>query len=388
MSVTPPPRRPSLLHLHSTFDLGGKEARAVRLMNAFGDAYRHTIVSAVPSALAAAEHIADGVDWQLLTDFPPLAGRPGLTRLRAIGRAIRAGGHDLVLSYNWGAMDGVMANRLFARLPLVHHEDGFNEDETTAQKPVRVLYRRLALPAADRLVVPSQVLEGIARDVWKQPAARVARIANGIDIGRFIAPPAGDAIPGFARRDGEVVVGTLAGLRKVKNLPRLVRAFALATRIVDVPARLVIVGEGAERAAIAAAAEAAGVADRLVMPGFIARPESFVGLFDIFALSSDSEQFPISLVEAMAAGLPAVCTDVGDVSAILSARNRPMIARTDDDDALGRLLARMIGDPLLRRELGEANRAKVAAEFDETVMIARYRAVYDDAIERGRIKGG
>ena len=383
MSVTPPTRRPRLLHLHSTFDLGGKEARAVRLMNAFGDAYSHDIVSAVPGAAAATRQIEPGVDWRLLGDFPALAGRVSLARLRAIGGAIRDGNYDLVLSYNWGAMDGVLANRLLARRPLVHHEDGFNDDEVARQKPVRVLFRRLALSTADRLVVPSLVLERIARRSWRQPAARVERIPNGIDSRRFVEPPAADAIPGFARREGEVIVGTLAGLRKVKNLPRLVRAFAIATRIVSVPARLVIVGDGPERGAILAAADAAGIADRLVMPGFIANPAAYVGLFDIFALSSDSEQFPISLVEAMAAGLPAVATDVGDVGAIVADRNRPMIARTDDDAALGRLIARMIGDPLLRRELGAANRARVTAEFDEAVMIERYRSIYDAAIGRG-----
>lgn len=380
MSVTPPSRRSRLLHLHSTFDFGGKEARAVRLMNAFGDRYSHDIVSAVPGALGAAGHIEPHVVFRILKEFPPLAGRLGLGKLRAIGKAIRDGGYDLVLTYNWGAMDGVMANRLFAGVPLVHHEDGFNDDEALRQKPGRIMYRRLALPVAHRLAVPSSVLEKIALNVWKQPAARVVRIANGIDTSRFANAPAKGAIAGFERQPGEVVVGTLAGLRKVKNLPRLVRAFAMAARLVTVPTRLVIIGEGPERAAIIAAAEAAGIAARLVMPGFIAKPETYVGLFDIFALSSDSEQFPISLVEAMAAGLPAVATDVGDVKAIVSDINRVMIARTSDDAALGRLLARMIGDPVLRAKLGAANRTKVAAQYDEAVMIDRYQDIYDGAI--------
>ncbi len=97
-------------------------------------------------------------------------------------------------------------------------------------------------------------------------------------------------------------------------------------------------------------------------------------------MSSDSEQFPLSLVEAMAAGLPAVATDVGDVRAIVSERNRPMIARVDDDMVFARLLARMIGDPLLRAELGAANRARVVAEYDEAVMVARYREIYARAM--------
>ena len=381
MSLTPPSSRPRLLHLHSTFDLGGKEARAVRLMNAFGDAYTHDIVSAVPEAVGAARQIAAHVEARVLQDFPPLAGRLTLAKLKAIGAAIVRGNYDLVLTYNWGALDGLMANRLFARRPLVHHEDGFNDDEALRQKPARVLYRRLALPSASALVVPSQVLERIALGPWKQPRGRVIRIPNGIDSALFAAPPPTGSIPGFARREGEVIVGTLAGLRKVKNLPRLVRAFAAATRIVSVPARLVIVGEGPERAAIAAAAADAGIADRLLMPGFLGKPEACVGHFDIFALSSDSEQFPLSLVEAMAAGLPAVSTDVGDVRAIVSERNRPMIARVEDDMVFGRLLARMIGDPLLRAELGAANRARVVAEYDEAVMVERYREVYSRAME-------
>lgn len=380
MPLMPPSSRPRLLHLHSTFDLGGKEARAVRLMNAFGDAYTHDIVSAVPAAVGAARQIAPHVDARVLQDFPALAGRLTLTKLKAIGAAITRGHYDLVLTYNWGALDGVMANRLFARRPLVHHEDGFNDDEALRQKPARVLYRRLALPSASTLVVPSEVLERIALGPWKQPRDRVVRIPNGIDSALFAAPPPAGSIPGFERREGEVIVGTLAGLRKVKNLPRLVRAFAAATRIVSVPARLIIVGEGPEREAIAAAAADAGIADRVLMPGFLGKPETCVGHFDIFALSSDSEQFPLSLVEAMAAGLPAVATDVGDVRAIVSERNRPLIAPVPDDMVFGRLLARMIGDPLLRAEIGAANRARVVAEYDEAVMVERYRDVYSQAM--------
>ena len=365
-----------ILHLHSTFDLGGKEARAVRLMNAFGDDFRHDIVSAVPGALAAMERLEPGIAARALPDFPPLAGKPLPGRLRSLARAMR--GYDLVLTYNFGAMDAVLARRLFGGPPLIHHEDGFNEDERERQKPLRVLYRRLALPGAAKLVVPSRLLEHVALTVWKQPQAKVVRIPNGIDVTRF-EPPAPDAIPGFARREGELIVGTLAGLRPVKALDRLVEAFAFAVKICQLPARLLIVGEGPERARIEAVAEAAGVADRLVMPGFLADPHRYVGLFDIFALSSDSEQFPISLVEAMAAGLPAATTDVGDIREILSEPNRVMIARTADAQALGRSLARLLGDPELRSTLGTANRARVEAEYSERAMLSAYRELYGQA---------
>src|SRR5205085_9996265 len=126
----------------------------------------------------------------------------------------------------------------------------------------------------------------------------------------------------------------------VKNLPRLVRAFAAMTHK---PARLVIVGEGPESERIAAAARSAGVAARLLMPGFLAEPARWIGHFDIFALSSDSEQFPISLVEAMAAGLPVVATAVGDVPGIVAEDNKPLIVAPDDEAGFARSEERRVG---------------------------------------------
>jgi glycosyltransferase involved in cell wall biosynthesis len=89
--------------------------------------------------------------------------------------------------------------------------------------------------------------------------------------------------------------------------------------------RLAIAGEGPEREVILAEAQRVGIADRLMMPGFLKDPARFVGLFDIFALSSDSEQYPISLVEAMAAARPVVSTNVGDVAAMVARENRRFI---------------------------------------------------------------
>jgi glycosyltransferase involved in cell wall biosynthesis len=178
-------------------------------------------------------------------------------------------------------------------------------------------------------------------------------------------------------------VGTVAGLRAVKNLPRLVRAFAAAG---PPEARLVIVGEGPERARIEAEADRQGVADRLILPGFMADPAAWIGHFDVFALSSDSEQFPISLVEAMAAGLPCISTDVGDVAGMVAPENGFAIG---DEAVLASALGRLLDDPDLRRAVGEANRRLAAAAYDEAVMISRYATLYGEAIGRpGALSGG
>ena len=170
-----------ILHLHSTFNLGGKEARAVRLMNHFGDAADHVILSAQPDSLSARDAIDPRIKVAFPTDAPSLAGKPSLKRYRAFVSYFRQ--FDLILSYNWGSMDGVMARTLFSRAgglpPLIHHEDGFNEDEQDKLNWKRNWFRKFALGDARALVVPSEQLAAIARDVWKQPEQRIHRIPNG-----------------------------------------------------------------------------------------------------------------------------------------------------------------------------------------------------------------
>ena len=369
-----------ILHLHSTFNLGGKEARAVRLMNHFGQEAEHVILSAEPENMSAQKAIDKRVKVSFPSDAPSLVGKPSLKRYRELVSYFRQ--FDLILSYNWGSMDGVMARTLFSRIeglpPLIHHEDGFNEDEQKKLNWKRNLFRTFALGSCRALVVPSQRLEQISREVWKQPQEKVHRIPNGIDVVKFEETPQRGAIPGFRKAKDEIVIGTVAGLRTIKNLPRLVRACAVAGDNV----RLVIVGEGPEKDAILSEAAQCGMADRLLMPGFLSDPARYIGLFDIFALSSDSEQFPISMIEAMAAGCPVVATDVGDVKAMVSQANMGFIKPASDEEQLTEALTTLVQHEQLRQDIGAQNQMKAQAEYNETKMLARYAQLYGHALGR------
>jgi glycosyltransferase involved in cell wall biosynthesis len=125
---------------------------------------------------------------------------------------------------------------------------------------------------------------------------------------------------------------------------------------------------------VALAAEL-GVADRVTFAGHQADTPSFYQGFDIFALSSDTEQMPLSVIEAMASGLPVVSTDVGDVRAMVAERNVPFITALDDA-ALATALQRLAADPALRRQIGAANRDKAERDFDEATMFAAHAALW------------
>lgn len=350
----------------------------MRLMNVCGRAVSHSVVSAQPGAYGAKVALDPALTVDFPENFPGLQGRPTPLRLLRIARAMK--GFDLVLTYNWGAMDAVLAHRLWGGVlglpPLVHHEDGFNEDEAGGLKPSRNWFRRVALARASALVVPSQRLEAIALGDWAQPRSRVKLIINGIRTGAYLAPPPPDAIPGLPKPEGAKWVGTLAGLRAVKNLPRLVRAFAT----LPPEWQLVILGEGPDRERITQQARESGVADRVHLPGFVPDPSRAVGLFDLFALSSDSEQFPISMLEAMAAGIAVASPAVGDVVAMVPTENRSFITPPGDDAALGRALAELAADDGLRARIGAANRALAQAQYDENTMIRSYASTYGAAM--------
>ena len=377
MSPAKPPAR--VLQCHSTFAAGGKELRSVRLMNAFGKALEHDVISAGPGESGAKAHLTSAVKVRFPQGFPALTGFPSPGRLVAIAEAMK--GYDLVLTYNWGAMDAVMAHTVFGQHfglpPLIHHEDGFNEDEAVELKTRRNWYRRIALGRTHRLVVPSERLERIAREAWKMPPARLVRIANGIDTARFARKPE----PGpfrVVKRPGERWVGTLAGLRPVKRLEHLVRAMSALGE----EWQLVIIGEGPERDRIRAVADEIEMSHRVHLPGAHPDPAKVIGLIDIFALSSRSEQFPLSLVEAMAAGLPVAAPDVGDIRAMVAEANRPFICVADDWEALGQMLRDLAAEPELRKEIGRANRARARDLYDEAAMTARYRELYGEALGR------
>lgn len=359
---------PLLCSVFATFAVGGPQQRFAALANRFGARYRHLVV-AMDGRTAARERLDPGLD----AVFPAVdtAKRATLVNRARYRAALRAWQPDLLVTSNWGSIEWAMAN--WPRLvPHIHIEDGFGPEERAAQLPRRVLTRRLVLRRS-LVVVPSRTLFRLATERWRLDPARVRYIPNGIDLDA-IAAAGPVALP--AGRAG-VVIGTVAALRPEKRLDRMLRAFAALPAAP--PAHLIIVGDGPERPALEALAQALGIAARVHFAGHSPAPAGFYRAFDLFALSSDTEQMPLSVIEAMAAGLAVVATDVGDVRQMLAPENAGCVV-APDPAALAAAMARLIADPLARAAIGAANRARAARDFDQERMFAAYGALFDAAI--------
>jgi L-malate glycosyltransferase len=332
-------------------------------------------VLALDDDFEAAQGIADNLDVTLM----PIGGRRrGMVQTVCAGISVlRRLRPDLLITYNWGAIEWAMANRLLPVARQLHFEAGFGQEEADTQMRRRVLFRRWALARAATVVVPSHGLEDLARRVWKLPAGRVVYVPNGVDVERFSAP-ARDVVPGFIRRPGELVIGTVAPLRPEKNIGRLLRAFASLDGSATV--RLIVAGDGVERPALTRLAAELGIAERVIFTGQVA-PESVLGTFDIFALSSDTEQMPNALLEAMAASRAVAAVDVGDVKGIVCDANRDFVVPRDDGQALAAAISRLLRDPAKRAELARDNRRRVVDWFSQARMFTAYSLIFglDDA---------
>jgi glycosyltransferase involved in cell wall biosynthesis len=371
------PDPPHVLHVFPSFGLGGVPIRIATIVNDLGAAFRHTVI-ALDGAFASRSRIEPAVRIAYLDPEIDKA-RPlqGAVRVLATLRRLRP---DLLVTYNWGSIEWAAVNRLARVAPHLHLESGFGPDEAERQIGRRVRARRFALARARRVVVPSHSLVRIATEVWRLDPGRIAYVANGVDCERFAAPPDPALVPGLTRRDGEVVVGTVAPLRAEKNLGRLVRAFARVAPGRN--ARLLLVGDGPERAGLARLAAELGIADRTLLPGHVERPERVYGLMDVFAMSSDTEQMPNSLIQAMAAGRAVVATDVGDVRRIVAPENGSFVVPCADEAAYDRALARLIDDAALRADLAERNQARAREVYPQERMFAAYRAIFAEATSR------
>jgi glycosyltransferase involved in cell wall biosynthesis len=357
-------RRLRLLHVLPNFNIGGAQVRFASLAAGFGPRVSHSIL-ALGGNYEAAEIVPQGAAVRYLSP-PSWAPLPG--RLFAYGRILAELRPDVLLTYNWGAIEFALVNSFVGR-PHLHLEDGFGPEEATRQLRRRVWGRRLALRRS-HVLAPSETLRDIALGIWRVSPKRLHYVPNGVPPLRCPSTPLETL--GLDLPSHRVSVAWSGALRPEKNPVRLLHAFApLRDR-----ATLLIIGDGPERARVVAAARVLELGDSVRLLGARRDARDIMMQCDLLAVSSDTEQMPLVVLEAMDAALPVASFDVGDVRRMLSPANRPFVV-PHSTLALTAAIARLVDDPQLRRTVGAANRARAAEVYDAESMTRAHRRLLE-----------
>jgi len=351
----------NILHVFPSFKIGGAQVRFTQLARGFGPEFSHTVI-ALDGAYTAAQLLPPGV--RVTLGGQPSARGSLRQRLSRYRHEIARHVPDLLMTYNWGSIEWTMANAI-GGVPHIHMEDGFGPEEAQRQFRRRVWTRRLMLRHS-QLIVPSLALQDLALHVWRLSHARVHYIPNGLTpLDRYSTriEELGLNLP-----QGVPRIAWAGAVRREKNVIRLLRAFApLKSEAV-----LLVIGDGPELDAVLREAGALSLGPSI---RFLGRREDVRDILmqcDLMALSSDTEQMPLAVLEAMDAGLPVASTDVGDVRQMVSGPNQPYVVNLSDRE-LGAAMRALVIGAAARKSVGAANKVRLRQNYLADDMVAAHK---------------
>lgn len=378
--------KPLIAHVLYRLDTGGMEQIAVSVINGTRERYRHAVICLAGFG-ALRDRIEDAAVPCLALDKRP--GKDWGCYYR-LWKALRGLKPDLVQTYNIGALDAALVARLAGVPRVVHAEHGRDAADPLGRNRIYRLMRRWLRPFIARYVAVSPDLQGWLVDAVGIRESRIAYIANGIDIAKFDAArirPEPRRLLGDFAPEGAVVLVNVARLDKVKDQACLITAFKLLremTGVGHVDVRLVIAGDGPQRAELRQQIERLGLAESARLLGNREDVPGLLAACDVFVLSSIAEGMPVTLLEAMAASLPVVSTNVGGIASVVEDGKSGTLVPARDPRVLANALAAYVADGDLRRQHGSAGHARATTQFSLRAMLSAYSALYDGLLDPRR----
>jgi glycosyltransferase involved in cell wall biosynthesis len=339
-------------------ELGGADISMAHVLARLDPSVEVTVLGVAP---AIVERVASGRDGAEVRIVPRPRSGHDLRSLGAHVRALREIGPDVVhanLSSPWSCQYCI------AGAGLVHHPRVVAVYQLPMPPISRAQWRakRLTARAVDRHVGVGEQTSREVESLVGLPAGSVLTIHNGVpDQQRAVAD----------RPRPGLLVGAIGRFERQKGFDLLIRAL---TRIEGVS--LVLVGDGSERSGLEQLAENVGVADRVVWQSWTDEARSYLGSFDVVALPSRFEGFPLALLEALLARSAVVATDVGSVAEAVHDGETGLLVPAEDPQALAGAIRRLLADADLRQRLGEQGRQLVLERFTADHMTQGFERLY------------
>ncbi len=305
-------------------------------------------------------------------------------RLAAILRRRR---FDVVHCHNWGGLvDTVLAAKVARIAAVVHTQHGldygFQSSPDHLRNRLRTTMKALACRGVTRVATVSHDVARMVTQEWGVPPARVSVVHNGVSLAR--GNGGGGEVRAAWRRelgvsDTDVLIGTVSTFRPVKDLHTMLEAMSLLAR--DTPrARLVLLGDGPQREELEAMVDERGLRSVVLFPGWRNDATRLMPALDVFALSSVSEGISLALLEAMAAGVPAIATAVGGNCEVIHRPDSGLLVPPRSPADLANAMRSLADDPARRSALGAGGRRRVEEAFSLSRMIAEYEHLYQSLL--------
>ncbi len=243
---------------------------------------------------------------------------------------------------------------------------------------------RFAITAAEQITVPSQFLRAAAAELLgTETAQRIAVLPNFVDTDAFApASPSGaqraviDALFG-GTANGPTLMH-VSNFRPVKRTADLIELLARVRR--SVPARMVLVGDGPDRAAVAAQVAARGLGDHVRLVGPVGELPALLRHADAFVLTSESESFGVAALEALSSGVPVFAYRVGGLPEVVG-RDCGALVEPFDVAALAAAVCAALGDPTRLHTLRRAARDHAMTHFARAAALDRYEACFRQVLQ-------
>ncbi len=282
--------------------------------------------------------------------------------------------HSYVLRY---AFPFVLGHRIPAKVHTVHN---------LAEREVDWAGRLIHRGAFRRGVVPVAIAEEVADSLRRLYGIDgFPLIPNGIQVADFRRPSIDRG--NWRRREGfaptDLLFVCVGGLRLQKNPVLLLESFARGPAS-DPRAHLLYVGEGRLRAELERRIGALGLQGKVHLLGLRSDVPEILNAADVFVLSSDWEGNPLSVMEAMAAGKPVVCTAVGGVPELVEDGRCGVLVPQRDAEASAKAMRYMLENPGARTSMGRASAKRAVERFDLRAVTEAYEDLYRTTIAKSR----
>jgi glycosyltransferase involved in cell wall biosynthesis len=368
-----------ILILDNEFDMGGKEKSLVQFMTRADRNRFHFAVCCLKDGGYFKDALSESgipfYDGILRHRFDAL-GFVGLERVLRVERPdlIYTFSHPNTVIFSYLAK----LRGLVDRVVVSYHAMG----DTGGGRQV-VPYLRPLLRRADALLAVAEIQKDYLVETEGLPRDKIRVIHNGVDTSKYRPATAEELMAlrsefGFA--DSDVVLIAVASLKPLKRIDALLEvAAAIENRAV----RVVVVGDGSERASLEALAARLRISDRVLFAGMRDDVERLLRASDVFVLSSRTEAFPNVVLEAMATGLPVVTTDVGSVREMVEDGTSALVVPAGDNAALAAAVKGLVDGAARRAALGRRGRVIVEERFRFDTMCRRREDLFDELLSNG-----